>query len=54
MVIKMNGKRISQKQAKEILGATHWAKRLAEAREEHEQDPYTLLEWMDGMEIIFD
>jgi len=52
VTIKVNGKRISQKKAKETYGEERMKRRIAEAKEEYMKDPMTLNTWMDGMEII--
>lgn len=52
VTIKVNGKKISQKKAKEIYGEERMKNRIAEAKEEYMIDPMTLNTWMDGMEII--
>lgn len=51
-IIKINGKKISKKQAAEIYGADRIENRIADAIEEFINDPLTLCTWADGMEII--
>lgn len=53
-VIKMNGKKISQKKAKELIGSERLEKRIKEVKDEvksGEYDPYEVPHWMDGMSI---
>jgi len=52
VTIKVNGKKISQKKAKELYGVERMRARIQEAKEEYMRDPMTLNTWMDGMEII--
>lgn len=52
VTIKVKGKKISQKKAKEIYGEERMKTRIQEAKEEYMKDPMTLNTWMDGMEII--
>ena len=52
VTIKVNGKKISQKKAKELYGEKRMKARIQEAKEEYMRDPMTLNTWMDGMEII--
>ena len=52
VTIKVNGKKISQKKAKELYGVERMRARIEEAKEEYMRDPMTLNTWMDGMEII--
>lgn len=52
ITIKLNGKRISLKKAKELVGEKTMAERIAEAKDAYWDDPFELCVWMDGMEII--
>ena len=54
MKIYMNGKRISKKSAAELIGKDRLEKRIQEAKETHEADPYVENSWMDGMRIEFE
>lgn len=49
--IKVNGKKISKKAAFEKFGKERVENRIQEAIEEYYNDPYTLVDWMDGMAI---
>lgn len=49
----LNDKEITKKEAENMLGAERLENRIAEAIEEHNEDPLTLLTWMDGFEIRF-
>lgn len=51
IIIKMNGKKISHKKAEELIGKTKLDSRIKQAIEEKQDDPLTLVDWMDGMEI---
>lgn len=51
VTIKVNGKKISQKKAKELYGEERMKTRIQEAKEEYMRDPMTLNTWMDGLEI---
>lgn len=46
-----NQKKISRKKAVEIFGKDKMKKRHEEAMESYMEDPLTLIEWMDGLEI---
>jgi L-cysteine desulfidase len=52
VTIKVNGKKISQKKAKELYGEERMKARIAEAKQAYAEDPMELNTWMDGMEII--
>ena len=52
VTIKVNGKKISQKKAKELYGEARMKARIAEAKQAYSEDPMELNTWMDGMEII--
>jgi hypothetical protein len=49
-----DGKKISRKEAEAWLGKETLARRIEEAKATHEEDPYTLIEWMDGLRIDFE
>jgi hypothetical protein len=49
-----DGKKISRKEAEAWLGKETLARRIEEAKAAHEEDPYTLIEWMDGLRIDFE
>ena len=46
-----NGNKISRKKAVEIFGKDKIKRRDEEAVEVYKEDPLTLIEWMDGLEI---
>lgn len=52
ITIKLNGKKISLKKAKELVGEKTMAERIADAKDNYWDDPFELNIWMDGMEII--
>ena len=52
VTIKVNGKKISQKKAKELYGEERMKARIAEAKQAYAEDTMELNTWMDGMEII--
>lgn len=53
MTIKVNGKKITKAKAIEMFGKERMEARIAEAKEEHAEDPFTQISWMDGMTIEF-
>ena len=52
ITIKLNGKKISLKKAKELVGEKRMAERIADAKDAYWDDPFEPNIWMDGMEII--
>ena len=52
VVIKVNGKKISLKKAKELVGEKTMAERISEAKDAYWDDPFEPNVWMDGMRII--
>lgn len=49
--IRVNGKKVSKRQAIEMYGEEKVTKRLNEALESYYEDSLQLVSWMDGMEI---
>ena len=52
--IYLNGKKISKKKAKELIGEKRLVERIKEATESFYEDPYEQNIWMDGMMITFE
>lgn len=51
ITIKVNGKKISKKQAFAKYGEDRMKNRISEAQEAFYEDPHILCSWMDGMDI---
>lgn len=51
--IYLNGKKVSKRKAEQIIGKERLENRINDAKETYTNDPYTKIEWMDGMEIKF-
>jgi hypothetical protein len=50
----LRGKRITKKQAAEMVGEDRLKARIKESKESFRSDPNTMNSWMDGMEIRFE
>ncbi len=50
--IEYKGKKITKKEAAELIGKERLEERIKDAKEGYYEDPFQTASWMDGMEII--
>ena len=50
--IEYKGKKITKKEAAELIGEERLEERIKDAKEGYYEDPFQTASWMDGMEII--